>query len=152
MVGALQSSFKMEYFTDVEKAKCVLKFTQNHSATLAQRWFHTNYGKEAPTRKSIYMWHKWFAENGCICAKKKKKKNSGNDKVMRLWGDFVHCFSIVSRNPQGRRAGNWVMSLTWMWRVLRKRPSSWPYKFKLVQERLLYRHAELPWRGKFVFE
>jgi hypothetical protein len=30
------------------------------SATLVQRWFHTNYGKEAPTRKSIYMWHKSF--------------------------------------------------------------------------------------------
>jgi hypothetical protein len=71
---------------------------------------------------------------------------------MKLWGAFVHCFSIVSRNLQGRRAGKWVMSLTWMWRVLRKRPSSWPYKFKLVQERLLYRYAELPWRRKSVFE
>jgi hypothetical protein len=55
-------------------SKCVLQFEQNHSATLVQRWFHRNYGKEAPMRKSIYKWHKSFAETGCICA---KKNNSG---------------------------------------------------------------------------
>jgi hypothetical protein len=42
------------YFTDVRKAKCVLQFEQNQSATLVQRWYRTNYGKEAPTIKFIY--------------------------------------------------------------------------------------------------
>jgi hypothetical protein len=61
----------MAYFTNVEKAKCVLQFKKNHSAALAQWWFHMNYSKEAYTRKSTYKWHKSFAETGCICAKKK---------------------------------------------------------------------------------
>jgi hypothetical protein len=52
-----------------KKAKCVLQLQQNHSATLVL--FGTNYGRQAPTRKSIYKWHKSFAETGCICANKK---------------------------------------------------------------------------------
>jgi hypothetical protein len=36
----------------VEKVICVLQFEQNHSATLVQQWFRTDYGKEAPMRKS----------------------------------------------------------------------------------------------------
>lgn len=29
-----------------------------------------DYGKEAHMRKSIYKWHKLFAETGCICDKR----------------------------------------------------------------------------------
>jgi hypothetical protein len=60
----------MVYFTNVEKEKCVLPFKQNHSSTLVQWWVHMDYGKEAHMRKSIYKWHKLFAETGCICDKR----------------------------------------------------------------------------------
>jgi hypothetical protein len=100
----------MAYFTDVEEAKCLLQFEQNHSATSVQRWFYANYGKEAPTRKSIYKWQKSFAETGYICA---KKKNSGRrPSGETVWNAFVRRFSVVRRNLQGGQAGNWVMSLT----------------------------------------
>jgi hypothetical protein len=55
---ALKLSVKIAYFTDVRKARRVLQFEQNHSATLVQWWFYTHYGKEAPTRNSIYKSHK----------------------------------------------------------------------------------------------
>jgi hypothetical protein len=109
-----------------------LQFEQNYSATLVQRWFHTNFGKEAPTRKSIYEWHKLFAETGCICA---KKKNSGGrpigETVERVRASFL-------RSPQKstRRASRELGDVSHMtvWRVLRKRLSFWPYKFQLLQE------------------
>jgi uncharacterized GH25 family protein len=41
-------------FTVIEKEKYVFQFEQNHSAALVQQWFVRNYGKEAPTRKSIF--------------------------------------------------------------------------------------------------
>jgi hypothetical protein len=65
----------MAQFTDVEKVKCVLQLEQNHSATMIQQWFHTNYSKEAPTRKSICKWYKSFSETGHICA---RNNNSGS--------------------------------------------------------------------------
>jgi hypothetical protein len=71
LVVTLQSSIKIAYFTDVEKEKCVLQFEQNHLATLVQWWLCTNYGREEHTRKSIYKWHKTFAETVCISGNKK---------------------------------------------------------------------------------
>jgi hypothetical protein len=111
---------------------CVLQFEQNHSATLVQRWFHTNYGKEAPTRKSIYKWHKSFAETGCICA---KKKNSG----IQLSGKTAERVRVsFLRSPQksARRENRELGDVSHMtvWRVLRKRLSFRPYKFQLLQE------------------
>jgi hypothetical protein len=99
----------MAYFTDVKKANCMLQFEQNNSAAYIQRRFGKDFCKEAPTRKSTYKWRKSVAETGCICA---KKKNPGNDQVMRLWSMFVRHFSVVRRNPYGGQAGNLAMSLT----------------------------------------
>jgi hypothetical protein len=114
----------MAYFTDVEKAKCVLQFEQNHSATLVQRWFHTNYGKEAPTRKSIYKWHKSFAETGCIYA---KKKNSGRqpsgETVERVRASFIRSLQNSTRRAS-RELGD-VSHMT-VQKVLRKRLSFRP--------------------------
>jgi hypothetical protein len=57
----------------------VLQFKQKHLATLVQWWFCTNYGKEAPMRKSIYKWHTSFAETGWVCAKKKSSGRRPSD-------------------------------------------------------------------------
>jgi hypothetical protein len=115
-----------------KKAKYVLQFEQNHSATLVQRWFQTNYGKEAPTRKSIYKWHKSFAETSCICA---KKKNSGRRPI----GETVESVrESFFRSPQKstRGSGRDLIDVSHMavWMVLRKRLSFRPYKFELLQE------------------
>jgi hypothetical protein len=56
--GALQSSVKMAYFTDMETVKGVLQFEQNHSAPMVQWWFRTSQNKKTPTRKSTYKMHK----------------------------------------------------------------------------------------------
>jgi hypothetical protein len=53
-----------------EKGEVCVAVRTNHSATLVQLWFRTNYGKESPTRKLTYKWHKSFAETGFICTKK----------------------------------------------------------------------------------
>jgi hypothetical protein len=100
LVGALQSSNKMVYFTDVEKAKYVLQFKQNHSATQVQRWFRKNYGKEAPTSKSIYKWHKSFDKTGCICAKKKNSGRRPSDET----AERVLAPSVRSPQKSTRRA------------------------------------------------
>jgi hypothetical protein len=68
---------------------CV-EFEQNHSATLVQRWFPTNYGKEAPTRKLFHTWHKSFAEIGCICAKKNSGRRPSVETVDRIRVSFLH--------------------------------------------------------------
>jgi hypothetical protein len=122
----------MAYFSDVEKAKCVLQFEQNHSATLARRWFRTNYRKEAPARISIYKWHKSFAETGCICA---KKNNSGRrpsgETVERVLASFL-CSPQKSTRRASRELGD-VSHIT-VWRVLLKRLSFRSHKFQLLQE------------------
>jgi hypothetical protein len=64
-------------------AKYMLQFEQTHSVTLVQQWFRTNYDKEVSTRKSIYMWHKSFAETGRYCAKKKISSTRPNDEIVK---------------------------------------------------------------------
>jgi hypothetical protein len=75
----------MAYFTDMENANWVLQFEQNRSTTSVQWWFSMNYGKEAHTRKSIYKWHKSFAETGCICANNNSVTWLRDKTVGRVW-------------------------------------------------------------------
>jgi hypothetical protein len=102
LVGALQSSMEMACFTDVEKAKCMLHFEQNHSAPLVQWWFHTKCGKESPTRKSVYKCHKSFVETGCICA---KRKNSGRRPSDETGSVIVYRLSLVRRDHKAVKQG-----------------------------------------------
>jgi hypothetical protein len=58
-----------------------------------------------------------------------------DDHVMRLWSMFMHYFSVVHRTSQGR-ASRELGDVSYMtvWRVLCKRLSFRPYKFKLLLE------------------
>jgi hypothetical protein len=38
----------------VEKAFCAIEFAKTNPVTVMQRRFRTQYGKQAPTRQSIY--------------------------------------------------------------------------------------------------
>jgi hypothetical protein len=83
LVRALQSSIKTACLLTWKKAKRVLQFEQNHSATLVQLWFRMNYGKEEPTRKSIYKWHKWLLK---LIAFVLRRKIRTDDQVRRDFG------------------------------------------------------------------
>lgn len=45
---------KMVPYSDVEKTSSVIFFQLNYSVNSVQLYFPTNYGKDAPTRKSVY--------------------------------------------------------------------------------------------------
>jgi hypothetical protein len=79
------------------------------SATLVQLWSHKNFGKEAPTRKSIKIGTSRLLKQVAFVLRRIIR---ADDQVARLWNAFVRRFSVVRRNPQGGQAGNWVMSLT----------------------------------------
>jgi hypothetical protein len=63
--------------TKQEKAFCVLDYAQCQSVTTVQRNFRRRFGKDPPTRKSIYDWHRKFETTGCLC----KKKSPGRPPV-----------------------------------------------------------------------
>jgi hypothetical protein len=91
-----------------------------------------NYGREAPTRKSIYKRHKSFFKTGCICAKKKNSgKRLSSKTVERVRASFLRS-PQKSRRRASRELGD-VSHMT-VWRVLRKRMSFRPYKFQPLQE------------------
>jgi hypothetical protein len=48
----------------------VIEFAKTNSVTVMQRRFRTQYGKQAPTRQSIYDWSKKFNDTGCLCKRK----------------------------------------------------------------------------------
>ena len=48
---------KMVAFTGAESAYCVFLFQETQSATIFQRRFQTQYGKDPPSRPTIYSWH-----------------------------------------------------------------------------------------------
>jgi hypothetical protein len=117
---------------------CVAVWTKP-SVTLVQWWFHTHYGKETPMRKSVYKWHKSFAETCCICA---KKKNAVDVHVTRLW-------SVL---------GNWVMSLTlqcggcYVFLAIQiSTAARVKAQWLTMSDGLWYWYAELPRTGQFVF-
>jgi hypothetical protein len=56
------------------------------------------------------------------------------EQVMRLCNMFVHCFPVVSRNPQGGQEELNNVSRMTVWRVLCKQLSFQLYKFQRLQE------------------
>jgi hypothetical protein len=68
---------KRALFGGVEKTECVLQFER----FLVQLRFLTNYGRQAPTREHIFMWHMLFAEAGSICGKK-ETATEPNDEIV----------------------------------------------------------------------
>jgi hypothetical protein len=52
--------------SQMEKAFCMIVFAKTNSVTLMQHHFRTRYGKQSPTRQSVYDWSKKFNETGCL--------------------------------------------------------------------------------------
>uniref|UniRef100_A0A1B6IPZ7 DUF4817 domain-containing protein n=1 Tax=Homalodisca liturata TaxID=320908 RepID=A0A1B6IPZ7_9HEMI len=74
---------KMATFTGAERARCVLLFHETNSATSVQRRFRTEYGRDPPSRPSIYSWHKNFVETGCCV--RQWNRQVAHRLVMLLW-------------------------------------------------------------------
>jgi hypothetical protein len=128
---------KMATFTSPEKARCVFKFHDTQSATSVQRWFTTTttttttHGKPAPTRKSVYKWHKSFVETGCLCEKKRKGRRPSLEIVDRV-REVFQCRPQTSTRRASRELGG--VSHSTVRRVLCKRLALTPYKFQLLQK------------------
>lgn len=52
-------------FTSPEHASCVFWFEKSNSITIVQQNFRTEYGKNPPSRSTIYEQHNCFFETGC---------------------------------------------------------------------------------------
>jgi hypothetical protein len=81
-------------------------------------------------RKSIYKWHKSFAETCCICDKNSGRQVS-DETVEHVHVSFLH--SPQKSTVHARREMCNASHMT-VWRVLHKQLSFWPYKFQLLQE------------------
>jgi hypothetical protein len=54
----------------LEKAWCVFWFTETKSIITLQRWYHREFNKSLPSKKSLYKWHEQFVKIGCPCSSK----------------------------------------------------------------------------------
>jgi hypothetical protein len=52
--------------SEVERAKCMLRFHESRSAVTVQRRFLTVSGREPPTEMLICQWYELFDQTGCI--------------------------------------------------------------------------------------
>jgi hypothetical protein len=121
----------MVTFTGPEKAGCMFKFHDTHSAMSVQQWFTTTHGKPAPPRKSIYMWHKSFVKTGCLCEKKCTGRWPNLETVDRVQEVF-QCSPQKSIRRVSREMGG--VSNSTVWRVLCKRLACRWQKFQLLQK------------------
>jgi hypothetical protein len=85
------------YFTDVEEAKCVLQFKQNHSVTLVQLWFRIKYSKEALQESPFTSGTNHLLKLVAFVLRRRRIRAA--DQVTRLWSMFMHHFPTVHRNP-----------------------------------------------------
>ena len=49
-----------------EKTQCVSWFIETKLDVQTQQKYRTKYGKDPPSRPSIYQWHKKFIETGSV--------------------------------------------------------------------------------------
>jgi hypothetical protein len=116
--------------THVEKAKCGIWFIETHAATTVQRLCRNTYRKVPPKRKSIYAWRKQFEESGCLC----KGKSPGRPRVADDTAETVRRSYVRSPSKSTNCASRELdMPQPTVWKILRKRLKTRPYKIQLLQ-------------------
>jgi transposase len=116
--------------TKQEKASCVLDYAQCKSVTTVQRNFRRRFGKDPPTRKSIYDWHRKFEATGCLCkGKSPGRPRVSEENVQRIRQAFLR--SPKKSIPKASR--ELQIPQTTVWKVLRKHLRLKQYKLQLVQ-------------------
>lgn len=153
MAGALQSSTKMAYFTNVEKEKWVLQIEQNHSATFVSDGFARIMIKKQLQEHTLTSGTNHLLK---LVAFVLRTIIQADDQVTRAWRMSVPYCSMLRRNPQGGQTSNWVTSLAWQcWGCyVSYCPSGRTNAGVRAQclttsDRLLYRYAEPPGRGQY---
>jgi transposase len=103
--------------TKQEKAFCVLDYAQCKSITTVQRNFLRRFGKDSPTRKSIYDWLRKFETTGCLCkGKSPGRPRVSEENVQRTRKAFLR--SPKKSIPKASRKLQIIQ--TTVWKVLRK--------------------------------
>ena len=121
----------MATFTGAERARCVFWFHDTQSATAVQRKFRTEYGREPPSRPTIYSWHQTFVETGCSV---RHAKSPGRPQVPEAAVEQLReSFSRSPKKSTRRASRETGIPQPTVWRVLRKRLHLKPYKLTMVQ-------------------
>jgi hypothetical protein len=116
--------------SEAEKAECVLWFHKSRSAVTAQRRFRAVFGREPPTKMSIYKWYKLLDQTACICKGKGPRRRS----VTEAQTDTVHAASVRSPRKSTSHAARILNILhTKVHKILRKRLKFKSYKYQLLQ-------------------
>jgi hypothetical protein len=66
-----------------------------------QRRFRTVFGREPPTKMSVYKWYKLFDQTGCICKGEKGKAPRDDQSLNLRWIQFVQLSFAVHTNQPG---------------------------------------------------
>jgi hypothetical protein len=114
----------------VEKDFCVTEFAKTNSVTVLQCCFKTRYGKQPPSRQSIYDWSKKYNETGCLC----KEKSSGGPPVSKE--TVTHVRETYTRSPKkSTTCASLELQIPQkiMWNILRKYLRMFPYQLQLLQ-------------------
>lgn len=121
----------MAAFTGAERARCVFLFEETKSATVVQRRFRTQYGKDPPSRPTIYSWHQTFVRTGCSVS---HSKATGRPRTADAMVEQVRESFVRSPRKSTRRASRETgISQPTIWRILRRRLHLKPYRFSMVQ-------------------
>jgi hypothetical protein len=110
----------------VGKAKCVLWFHESRSAVTVQWRFRTVFGREPPTKMSIYKWCKLFDHTARIY----KGRSHGRRPVTEAQVDTVPAAFV--RIPL-KSTGHAARQLTTVQKILRKHLKFRTYKYLLLQ-------------------
>lgn len=122
----------MATFTGAERARCVLLFHETNSATSVQRRFRNEFGKDPPSRPTIYSWYNNFVQSGCSVP---HSKSPGRPSVSDAVVEQVRESFARSPKKSTRRASRETgIPQKTVWRVLRKRLHLKPYRFTMVQQ------------------
>jgi hypothetical protein len=116
--------------TKQENAFCVLDYAQCKSVATVQCNFRRRFGKDPPTRKSIYDWHRKFETTGCLRkGKSLSRPRVSEENVQRIWQAFL-------RSPKKsipKASHELQIPQTTVWKVLLKHLRLKQYKLQLVQ-------------------
>ena len=107
-----------------------MEYARTNSNKNVQRAFVREFSKKSPTAKKIWSWKKKFEGEGCLCrAKGSGQPATAEGKVERIRQTLVRSPKKFTR----RTSMETLIPPTTIWRVVRKRLVTKPYKLKVVQ-------------------
>jgi hypothetical protein len=113
-----------------QKSFCALDFHVYKSVVNVQRHFRTTFGTDPPSGKSVLKWYLQFQDTGCICKRKSTERPSTEEEAV----EPVRTSSVRSPRKSTYRANRELgIPQKTVWRVLRKRLQTRPYRLQSLQ-------------------